>query len=95
MQCAVGLSVSPAIEPMALDVAARGRYWAGTTKHREPRFTPQAIGILAGGDKNLTGRFDPHPWQLGYRQSEPLDQWNYVAIEIGDLIVQIQNAAWQ
>ena len=45
---------------------------------------------LPSGDDELTGRFDANTIELGQVATELFDQWLDEAIQVGDLVVQIE-----
>ena len=73
MQGAVRLSVSPAIQPVALCLATGGGYWAGATEHGKTGLAAQAIRIFSSRDNELAGGVCANAFELRQIGADFLD----------------------
>ena len=64
-QRAVGASVSPTVEAVAVALeAAAGWPWAHAAEFREGGLVADPLGVVAGGDEKLAGELAAHPEDL-------------------------------
>jgi molybdopterin biosynthesis enzyme len=84
-ECAIGGSVSAAVEPVPGRPARRSRQGRHAAQHREGGLVGEAVGILAGRDEHLPGHVGTDAFEceqpgvdLGHERTEQL-------VEIGDL----------
>ena len=87
------MAVPAAVEAMALGFPARCRDRAGAAHHREARLGAQPVRVLACGDHQLARIGDPHPFELEQIGGELFDERNDESVELGDLVIEVQDSA--
>ena len=87
------MAVPAAVEAVALSLPARGSDRAGATHHREARLGAQPVQILPRGDHQFASVLDSHAFELKQIGRELLDQRTDEPVQLGDLVVQVQDPA--
>src|SRR5512132_4394012 len=95
VQRRVGLAVAAPVEPVALGLAGGGGQWRGGAEHRDGGFAAQPLGVVAGGDQQLPGGLHADPGRGHQLRGELADQGGDELVEVGDLVVELQDAAGQ
>src|SRR6218665_352453 len=83
---AVSLSVSAAVEAVALCHSGCGGQRRDAAEHRERGFGSHPVRGVYGGDEELPGDFDADPDSFGQLRSEGFDDGVDQVIEVRDLI---------
>src|SRR4029450_9253200 len=93
VQRRVGLPVAAPVEAVALGLAGGGGQWGGGAQHREGGFAAQPLGVVAGGDQQLPGGLHADPGRGHELRGELADEGGDELVEVGDLVVEVENAA--
>ena len=93
VQGGVGLAVAATVETVALRLPTRCGDRADAAHHGEARLGVEPVRVIPNGDHDCACVFGAHAFEFEQTGRELLDQWNDEAVELGDLVIEIEDSA--
>jgi hypothetical protein len=91
----VGVTVTAAVEPVAVGTARGCRDRGDAAQVRKGGLAAQPLGVVAGGDQQLPGGVDPDPGQGQQGGGDCADQLLELGVELGEFGLELLPTAGQ
>ena len=93
VQGGVGLAVAAAVETVALRLPTRCGDRADAAHHGEARLGAEPIRVIPNGDHDCARVLGAYTFELEQIGGELLDQGNDEPVELGDLVIEVEDSA--
>ena len=87
------MAVAATVETVALRLPTRCGDRADAAHHGEARLGAEPVRVIPNGDHDCACVFGAHAFEFEQTGRELLDQWNNEAVELGDLVIEIEDSA--